>query len=307
MSLGWLFLTSLGLALAACSHANKPAQNLQKSFQGQRAYDHVAAQVNLGERSPGSPGLPKVRQYIKAEIQKSGLTMQSDPFTANTPDGPIPMENIIAIKPGERDDIIIIASHYDTKYFKNFRFVGANDGGSSTGALLELVTIMAGESHPYTLWFVFFDGEEALRHWSASDSRYGSRHLVESLQEKGELSKIKAMLLLDMIGDAKLTIRKDMSSSFWLTRIFWEVSKKLHYESYFLDSYMGIEDDHTPFLQVGVPAVDIIDFEYDNSANRYWHTAADTLDKISAQSLQITGEVTHNAIFAIERELAGNL
>lgn len=215
------------------------------------------------------------------------------------------MVNIIAERAGASEDVIIFASHYDTKLFTDFPFVGANDGGSSTGALLELARVLAArqERPSYTLWFVFFDGEEAFVSWSQTDSKYGSRFMVQQLERRGELSRIRALILLDMIGDKDLDIVRDAYSTRWLQDILWETARQLGYERYFTDRETFVDDDHVPFLQKGVPAVDLIDFNY-GLWNRYWHTAEDTLDKVSPRSLKIVGDVVLRALPRIEAALA---
>jgi Zn-dependent M28 family amino/carboxypeptidase len=204
------------------------------------------------------------------------------------------MANVIGVLPGRRTDVIVVGGHYDTKWFPDFKFVGANDGGSSAGFLLELARALkvagAGE---YTYWITFFDGEEARESWTPTDSLYGSRHMVSVLTRKGALPR--ALLLVDMIGDRDLDLRREAYSTPALVDIIWSSARRLGYGQYFLDEAMPVEDDHAPFLKAGVPAIDLIDFHYPP-----WHTADDTLDKVSAQSLQIVGEVVLDALPRIE-------
>ena len=208
------------------------------------------------------------------------------------------MMNVIATIPGRRPERIILASHYDTKRAPNFRFVGASDGASSTAALLELARVLkARRDLPFTIELLFFDGEEAVHEWSATDSTYGSRHYVEAARKSGSLKSIRALILLDMIGDRDLTIRRDPNSTRWLTDIIWAAAQKLGHRQ-FMNEEMAIEDDHLPFLKAGVPAVDIIDLDY-----AAWHTPQDTMDAISARSLQIVGDVVIAALPEIERRL----
>jgi Zn-dependent M28 family amino/carboxypeptidase len=184
----------------------------------------------------------------------------------------------------------MVAGHYDTKLFANFRFVGANDGGSSAALLLELARELRGRKHALTYWLVFFDGEEAVREWSDTDSVYGSRHLVQKLSADGELGRIQAMILVDMIGDAHLDIRPDSASTPWLTKLVFSAAHRLGYDTQFPDSPTAIDDDHIPFINAGVAAVDLIDLDYGPS-NSYWHTAKDTVDHCSPISLTIVGRV----------------
>lgn len=302
------------LLVTACSHGpDSQATNPQSSssarfapteFDGERAFEHVRALVEMGPRPVGSAAHDRARDYILAELKKYGLTIVRDDFTAQTPLGQRPMTNIIGELKGEREEVVILASHYDTKLFGDITFVGANDGGSSTGALLELARVItARQGKPkYTLWFTFFDGEEAFVNWTQADSKYGSRHLVARLVKEGRLDQVKAMILLDMIGDKDLDLKRDGYSTPWLVDILWETAKERGYEKHFSSSETFIDDDHIPFLEKGVPAVDLIDFNY-GLFNRYWHTAEDTLDKISPKSLKIVGDTVLAALPRIEAAL----
>jgi glutaminyl-peptide cyclotransferase len=264
-----------------------------------RAMQYVREVVNIGPRSLGSPGHKKVQDYIKSKLQ--GDQVEDDVFTANTPAGPFEGRNIIAKYPGRKDGIIVIASHYDTNHgIKNY--VGANDGGSTTGLLLELANHIRQEGHRdgYTVWLVWFDAEEAVKEWSETDSLYGSRHLSDKLQKDGTLKKIKAFILLDMIGDADLSVEEDMNSTLWLRQVIYQAASRYGNQSYFFQRQGGIVDDHIPFVQKGVPAVDLIDLEY-GYANVYWHTPQDTLDKLSPHSLQIVGDTVLESIRLLDQ------
>jgi glutaminyl-peptide cyclotransferase len=176
--------------------------------------------------------------------------------------------------------------------------VGANDGGSSAALLLELTRRLAAAPREYTYWVVWFDGEEARVSWTVTDSLYGSRRLAADLARAGRLPR--AMVLVDMIGDRDLGILRDAYSTRWLTDLLWATAARLGHGRHFLNTAMGVEDDHAPFLQAGVPAALLIDFDYPP-----WHTADDTLDKVSAQSLAVVGDVVLGALPAIERHLSG--
>jgi Zn-dependent M28 family amino/carboxypeptidase len=184
-----------------------------------------------------------------------------------------------------------LAGHYDTKRFDGFDFVGANDGGSSAAVILELARGVARlePPPPVTVWLVLLDGEEALLQWSDTDSRYGSRHLAERLEASGELKRVQAFILVDMVGDRGLGIQRDMYSAPWLQDLVWAHAQRLGHSDHFLESRIYIEDDHLPFAQRGVPTVDLIDFQY-GPTNSFWHSPEDTLDKLSAGSLQAVGE-----------------
>ncbi len=297
------------LSLVACSTRSSltTATLAPTEFEGERALEHVRRLVALGPRPVSSPAHARMREYILAELKKYGLSVRVQEFRAQTPLGEKPMFNIIGEREGTTSEVLILASHYDTKLFSDFSFVGANDGGSSTGALLELARVLASrqEKPRYTLWFVFFDGEEALVSWSQTDSKYGSRYLAETLERENQLSRIKALILLDMIGDKDLDIVRDAYSTRWLQDILWETAQQLGYGRHFTDRETFVDDDHVPFLQKGIPAVDLIDFNY-GFLNRYWHTAEDTLDKLSARSLKIVGDVVLRALPRIEAALASS-
>jgi glutaminyl-peptide cyclotransferase len=219
--------------------------------------------------------------------------VEDDAFTADTPEGKFPVRNIIAKFPGTRDGIIVIAGHYDTNYpLRNSGYVGANDGGSTTAILLEFANQLRGKKlDGYSVWLLWTDGEEAIQHWSPTDSLYGTRHLAEKWEKDCTLKKIKAFLLEDMIGDADLNIDQEANSTPWLEAMIYEAAKKLGYQSHFFARQIGVEDDHLPFVQRGVPSADLIDLDYGYN-NVFHHTPQDTLDKLSTKSLQIVGSVT---------------
>jgi len=290
-----------GLALRAGPVGAQPAR-----LDARRAMRHVERLVAIGPHPSGSPEIKKARAYIVDELKRAGLQVREQPFTAETPDGPIPMVNVIGEIRGRRPDVIVLGSHYDTKYFTQFRFVGANDSGSSTGLLLELGRLLAAERREWSYWCVFFDGEEARREWSPTDGIYGSRHFASRLQATGEARRVRAGLVMDMIGDLDLNIRREGSSTPWLTEILWGTARRLGYQRHFLAETHPVEDDHAPLLRLGIPAALLIDFDYGGRGglNAYWHTPEDTLDKLSPESLRIVGEVVLASLPAIERELA---
>ena len=270
----------------------------QPKFDGAAALKHVERLVAIGPRVAGTPGGVKAREYIVSEARKiSGAQVQVRPFEADTPDGLMSMANVVAVLPGARPDVIMLAGHYDTKLFREFRFVGANDGGSSAALLLELGRRLAAVQRRYTYWLVWFDGEEARGTWTATDSLYGSRQLAGELAQSGRLPR--AMILVDMIGDRDLSINREAHSAPWLTDIIWESAARLGYSRHFRRELMPVEDDHVPFLRLGVPAALLIDFNYPP-----WHTAEDTVDKVSAQSLAVVGEVLLEALPSVELHLS---
>ncbi len=321
-----LLITALALSCANSADSAKPAvenattpkaetddSKKTTAFDGERAFNHVRALVEFGPRPAGSEAIEKTREYIVRELKSYGLKTTLDEFTEVTPRGKVKFKNVVAELPGETSGVIIIASHYDTKPIKEFVFLGANDGGSSTGALLEIARVMAAEKQKrkFTYQFVFFDGEEAFcREWSecldGKDHTYGSRQMVERLKREKQLDRIKAMILLDMIGDRDLTIPREEGSSQWLVEAIWGTAQQLGYKKEFPNRPSSVgDDDHMPFLRAGIPAVDIIDFEFGDSPedNRYWHTKEDTLDKISARSLKIVGDVVVLSLPKIEAQI----
>jgi glutaminyl-peptide cyclotransferase len=289
--------------------ASTAATETRPAFDGQRAFEHVRRMVEIGPRPAGSAELARTREYITGELQAANLKVTSDAFTAQTPVGARQMVNLTAELAGESTDVVIISSHYDTKPYKEFRFVGANDGGSSTGALIEIARALAssGRKPRLTYWFVFFDGEEAFcRSWSqcgteqSPDNTYGSRRYVAQLAARGETKRVRSMILLDMIGYTRLAIPRESLSTPWLVDIIWQTADELGYSAEFPDTEESVEDDHIPFLQAEIPVADLIQL----SGYRYWHTAEDTLDKISPRSLQVVGETVIASLPRIEQRLA---
>ncbi|HXE13391.1 MAG TPA: M28 family peptidase [Bryobacteraceae bacterium] len=273
------------LPLAAHS-ASQPAR-----FSGSAALSYTAKAVSFGERPSGSDAIVKLRAWIVAQLKPLGPTVVLDSFTGHTPAGLVPMANIIAKFPGSSGKAIAVTGHYDTKRIPMVHFVGANDAGSSTGFLLELAHVLARQKHTDDIYLVWFDGEEAVRaEWSEADSRYGSRHLADKWMADGTLSKLKALINIDMVGDKNLDIAPDLNSSQSLRDLIWRTAESLGYGKYFPSQGGAIDDDHMPFIASGAHAVDIIDLDY-GPQNSYWHTAQDTMDKLSAHSFQVVGDV----------------
>jgi len=270
------------------------------TFDSARAYEHLRRQVGFGPRPAGSAALTQCRQYILSELKAAGIEAREDVFDAMTPLGHVRMVNVIATIPGRRADRIALATHYDTKLFREFRFVGASDAASSTAAVLELGRVLKARQNEYTVELLFFDGEEAVVDWYRNnDNTYGSRRYVETAQKAGALAGLKALVLLDMIGDRNLTVRRDSNSTRWLTDTVWAAAATLGYGGNFRSEETTIDDDHMPFLRAGIPSVDIIDLDYPA-----WHTAQDDLDHVSARSLQIVGDVVLDALPQIEKRLS---
>jgi Zn-dependent M28 family amino/carboxypeptidase len=271
-------------------------------FDGGRAYEDLRQQVGFGPRPAGSAALAQCRQYILAQLKAAGIAAREQAFDVDTPIGRVRMVNVIGTIPGRRQDRIALATHYDTKLFREFRFVGASDGASSTAAVLELGRALQARQNDYTIELLFFDGEEAFVDWyKNNDNTYGSRHYVQAAQKAGTLAGLKALVLLDMVGDRNLTIRRDTNSTRWLTDVIWASAAKLGHRSSFLNEETTVEDDHLNFARAGVPSVDVIDLDYPA-----WHTPQDALDAVSARSLQIVGDVVLAALPEIERRLAAS-
>lgn len=279
----------------AAAAATKPV------FDSSKAWEHLSQMVTIGPRPSGSAAIRQTRAYITRQLSSYGLTVQEQNFIAQTPKGPIEMVNLIVRLPGKRTDRILFTGHYDTKLLP--KFVGASDGASSGAFLIELARVLKDQPREYTYEFVWFDGEEAVVNWvKGVDSTYGSRYYVQAAKKASALTSIKAMILVDMIGDKNLTIRREQQSTTWLKDAIWGAAKKLGHGAIFMDEETVVEDDHLEFLSAGVPSVDIIDLDYPE-----WHNDAaccDDLTKVSARSLQIVGDVLLAALPDIERRAA---
>jgi glutaminyl-peptide cyclotransferase len=295
-------LRSVSLLLALlCGPVLAAQTKSATAFDSTKAFEHLRQQVAIGPRPSGSAGNVKNRDYIKAQMAAFGIKTVEQAFDGATPLGPVKMVNLIATIPGQRADRIVLASHFDTKLFRDVRFVGASDGASSTAALIELARVIKARGQlPFTIELLFLDGEEAVVEWQGTDNTYGSRHYVDAARKSGSLKSLRALILLDMIGDRNLTIRRESNSTRWLTDIVWGVAKKLGHRA-FMDEETTVEDDHIPFVKAGVPSLDIIDLDYPQ-----WHTAQDTLDAVGARSLQVVGEVVVAALPEIEARLLKN-
>lgn len=282
------------VAMVACAFSG-PAAGSAKEFSGAGAFAYTKRAVDLGPRPDGSQAIARLREMITAELKTRGCELIPDRFTGQTPDGAIQMENIIAKFPGKSGKAIAITGHYDTKKMPNF--VGANDGGSSTGFLLELAAALAGRPRTDDIYIVFFDGEEAIREWTNADSLYGSRHLAERWMKDGTAGRLKALINIDMIGDKNLKLMYDGFSAPSVRNLIWNDAAALGYAKEFPRADQSVEDDHIPFLHAGVRAVDLIDFE---SQSTFWHTPQDTMDKLSPRSFEVVGAVVMKAIGDLE-------
>lgn len=290
------------LALRVRPDAAPPGQTAApapaSAFDSARAWAHLERMVAIGPRPAGSTQIRQTRAYITRQLAELGLTVQEQPFVATTPLGRIEMVNLIVRLPGRRPERLLFTGHYDTKLFRDQVFVGASDGASSAAFLIELARVLAARPREFTYDLVWFDGEEAIREWMGNDHTYGSRFYVQSEARAGTLASAKAMVLVDMIGDRDLRIRRDNASTPWLTAVIWNAAARLGRQDVFIDETTQIEDDHLPFLAAGIPSVDIIDLDYPA-----WHTPDDDLAHVSASSLQAVGDVLLAAIPDIESSL----
>lgn len=267
-------------------------------FSGSAALEFTRKAVSFGQRPPGSQANQKLQAFIESQLKALHCQISFDAFSGQTPAGPVAMRNIIAKFAGQSGRAIVITGHFDTKPMPGRVFVGANDGGASTGFLLELARVVNTMPHADDIYIVFFDGEEAFGEWSDTNGIYGSRHLAGKWSSDGMLAHIKALINVDMIGDKDLGILEDTNSSRSLLRLVWQTANDLGYGKYFLDLATPMEDDHMPFVRKGVNALDLIDFDYGPN-NAYWHDEKDTIDKLSAHSLEVVG----NVLVAVLRKL----
>jgi Zn-dependent M28 family amino/carboxypeptidase len=277
-------------------------QGATPAFDSGRAWEHLRQVVALGPRPAGSPALEQTRKYITAQLAAAGVAVTEQAWDEQTPLGSVRMVNLIATIPGPRADRILISGHYDTKRYREFRFVGANDGGSSTAFLLEMARVLKARRNALTIELLFLDGEEAsCRDWDecgrpgAPDNTYGSRRYVRDGKQRGTLAGIQANILVDMIAGRDPRFKRDLNSTPWLTDLIWAAARRMKLDAHFVAQTTTVEDDHIPFMQAGVPSVDIIDLEY-----RPWHTAGDTLDAVSARSLQVVGDALLAALPQLE-------
>jgi Zn-dependent M28 family amino/carboxypeptidase len=303
---------------AASSSANAPGassapQAIQPSemappadktggFDGAKAYDHVAKIVGFGPRPPASDGIHRTQDYILSQLKSSGCEVDQDDFHASTPVGDVAMKNIIAKAPGTGQGIILLLTHYDSlSSVKDF--VGAEDSASSTGMMLELARQLCATKGPNAVWMAFLDGEEAFVDWNKDDDHtYGSRELAARMALSGDLKRVKAVILTDMIGQFGLQIPKEESSTNWLADLVWKTADRLGYKDVFVNREVGaISDDHDPLLARGIPSVDIIDLN-DYISEGYWHTSQDSLDKVSPRSVAIVGYVILESVGELQKK-----
>jgi len=255
-----------------------------------RAWQYTKEIVAIGPRWDGSKGQEKVGAYLHSRFQND--VVEEDAFVADTPAGKIPMRNIIVKFPGAKDGVLVLGSHIDTNYpLRKTKYVGANDGASSTALLMAIADQLRGKKlEGFSVWLAFLDGEEAIQHWTDQDSLYGSKHLAAKWQQDGTIRKVRAFLLADMIAVADVDVLRDQNSTPWLQDVVYQAATRLGYQSHFFTREDAIQDDQLPFARMNVPVTDLIDMPYGYN-DVYHHTTEDTLDKLSPKSLQIIGDV----------------
>jgi len=273
-------------------------------FDAGRAWEHLRQMVAIGPRPSGSSAIEQTRTYLKQQLAANGLIATEQAWDDQTPLDKVHMVNLVVTIPGARKERIVIAGHYDTKLYRQFRFVGASDGGSSAAFLLELARVLKTRKNPMTIELLFLDGEEAVcKNWDDcnkpgnADHTYGSRYYAQQAKQTGTVKDVRAFILVDMIADTNLDMRRESNSTPWLTDAIWSTAKKMNRPE-FVDDPWPIEDDHLEFLEVGIESVDLIDLDYPA-----WHTAADDLQHVSAKSLQAVGDVVVAALPLIETRL----
>lgn len=302
-----LVCAPLGRAPFAAGGQTAAAQSV--AFDGAAAYAQVAKLVSFGPHPPDTDAIRKVQAYIRGQLASFGCAVDADDFHAQTPIGSLAMQNIVAKIPGSGPGIILLLTHYDTLRLDGF--VGAEDAGSSTGLMLEAARTLCrpakGAAKPaHAVWIAFLDGEEAQvvvngqAQWTDADSVYGSRELAARMAVSGDLKRVRAVLLADMIGQYDLHILREQNSTKWLKDLVWSTAARLGYRDIFLPQETAISDDHDPFLRRGVPAVDIIDFDDYERPGGPWHTTRDTLDKVSANSLTMVGRVILESVAELQ-------
>jgi glutaminyl-peptide cyclotransferase len=284
------------------------AAQLHDSFNAHQAYAYTAQVAGFGERPPGSPGHAKTEALIHQVLLKDGAQVEADDFTAKTPRGPVPVHNIIGkfnATGDPRQKIFILAGHYDTLFQRGF--IGANDGASSTAILLAFADALAGQKTKLQIWLVWTDLEEAVKAFDNGDGLYGSRHLAGKLAADGTASRVTGFFLLDMIGDKDLGVARETGSARWLQDFIAQAAGELGYGPYFFHYEAGIIDDHVPFLEVGIAAVDVVDAMYGrmgpgfDSMGEFHHSNTDTMDKISQHSLEVVGRTILRTVELLDK------
>jgi hypothetical protein len=293
-----LVIVCVSVVCADASHAAET--KIWQEISGEKAFAHVQRLVDFGPRPSGSEAIEKSRHYIEDQLRRSGWQVKRQVFIDDTPRGKVQFVNLIAQFPGQGNAApsFLLCSHYDTKMFDAIKFVGANDAGSSTGLLLELARVIG--QHPNLaakIELVFFDGEEAYDRFSETDGLYGSRYFARQLQGSSA-KQFRGGILFDMVGDRSLDVTLPVDSPPEIAKDIFAAAEALKLRNYFTYLDREMIDDHSPLNAIGIPTIDVIDFDYP-----WWHTEGDTIDKISPKSLQIVGSVAlyYVSEFALKR------
>jgi len=293
-----------GVAAPPAAAQSEPAPPADQTggFDGAKAFDQVAKIVSFGPRPPASDGIHKVQEYISTQLKSFGCQVEQQDFHASTPKGDVAMQNIVAKAAGTGPGIILLLTHYDSLGSVE-NFVGAEDSASSTGMMIELARHLCAQKGPNSVWMAFLDGEESFVNWDKdNDHTYGSRELAARMSVSGELKRVKAVILVDMIGQYGLKIPKESDSTKWLADLVWKTADRLGHKDVFINQEVGrIDDDHQSFLSRGLPSLDIIDLNDYISAG-YWHTPQDTLDKISPRNVAIVGYVVLESVGELQKK-----
>lgn len=306
-----LSLTACGGNSAASGQASAAAKSPEPAppaastggFDAARAYQHAVNLAAIGPHSAGTDGGRRAQQYIIGQLQGFGCPVEQMDFTARgTPVGDVSMKNIVARIPGASPDILMFTTHFDSKRMANF--VGADDGGSSTAVMLELARLVCARKNALTVWIAFFDGEEAFnKNWVDPDNTYGSREMAAHMALSGDLPRVRAFILADLVGNRRLRLKRESQSTPWLTDMIWATAARLGYGQIFLNEATTIEDDHLAFLHRGIAASDVIDLE-DPQNDNYWHETSDTIDKVSVKSLAAVGHVLIETLPQLESKFS---
>lgn len=296
--------------LAGCTAREEPVESFpplpeRPQVEGARAFDEVSRFVGLGPRVAGTDGMEQAVRYLAARLSEYGVKAEIDRFTEKTSYGEVTFRNVIARIPGPRPGLVVLGSHTDTKGGISDDFIGANDSGSSTGLLVELARLLAGETWTGPdLLLAFFDGEECHKKYGPKDGFHGSRRLVDQLREAGELEQVRAAVIIDMIGEEDVHITLPRNCSPELVSLAFDAARAEGERARFKLYNFNVGDDHVPFLQAGVPALNLIDFHFGSAPglNDYWHTTEDTLDKLSPDSLELIGNITLRIVYDLSEE-----
>ncbi|MDY0148953.1 MAG: M28 family peptidase [Kiritimatiellia bacterium] len=297
---GVLLLCGCGRPMATVApESSRGAELVPVEVSGEQALEEVRRFVALGPRLSGTKGAERAALYLADRLQELGVETEIQEFSDASPKGTLVFRNVLGRIPGTGKRILLLGSHYDTKVGIADDFAGANDSGSSTGLLLELArAFQATAPHPMEIRLAFFDGEESMKDYGPTDGLHGSRYLAQHMEAEGRLADIEAMILLDMIGDRNLTVTIPRNSAPPLVNEVFNAARAEGVRRYFQLYPAHILDDHVPFLERGVLAINLIDFQFGSEPGRndYWHTPDDTMDKLSAESLDIVGRVTARVV-----------